>query len=58
MNEKTKKIVKYLEETTWSPINYLLEKFDADRSDVSNAVDEMLNKMEDVRVANDIIHIG
>ena len=58
MNEKTKKIVKYLEETTWSPINYLLEKFDADRSDVSNAVDEMLNKMEDVRVEGDIIHVG
>ena len=57
MNEKARRMVEYLERTTWSPVDYLLEKFNADRGDVSDAVEAMLVKM-DVRVESDIIHVG
>jgi len=54
--DKSQEIADYLERTKWAPVVFLLEKFDADRTDVSEAVEQLLNQV-DVSVESDIIHV-
>jgi len=54
--DKSQEIADYLERTKWAPVVFLLEKFEADRHDVSDAVEALLNKV-DVSVESDIIHV-
>jgi len=55
-NEKKQEILKYLE-NTWAPIDLVTEKFQVTRWELSKIFAEMLSEV-DVRVENDIVHVG
>lgn len=57
MDEKQKGLLHYLEQTHWAPVDFLLEKFSMNRPEFSDAVEQIM-ALTDVRVKNDIIHVG
>lgn len=56
MEDKIRELKKYLE-GSWSPMNLLVEKFSMSREELGQAFAEMLS-MVDVRIDNDIVHVG